>query len=69
MPPNDIYVIARRIFLVQRHVAHQTAASINRLQQIVAENSVFRETPGQRALECIDLVNSFADKGAFLKRS
>src|SRR5207248_9816389 len=62
MPPDGVDLVARRIFLVQYHVAHQTAASVDRFQQVVAQNSIFWEAPGQRTLKGIDVINAFADK-------
>ena len=68
MPPDNIHEIAPGIFLVERQVADQSATSVNRLQQIVAENSVFRKASGQCAFERVDLVDSLSDERAFLKK-
>ena len=50
------------------HVAHQAAAGVDRLEQIVAQNSILRETTGERALESIDVVDAFADERAFVEK-
>src|SRR5205085_11610242 len=55
MPPYGVDLVARRIFLVQYHVAHQTAAGVDRFLQVVAQNSIFWDTPGQRTLTGIDV--------------
>ena len=57
MPPIGVDVVARRIFLVECHVADQPAAGVDRFQQIVAQDAILRETAGQRALESIDVIN------------
>src|SRR5207249_2762198 len=52
-------MMARRM-----HVAHQTAAGVDRFQQVVAQNSILRKAAGQCALESIDVINAFADERA-----
>src|SRR5438477_8279702 len=64
MPPDGVDFVARRIFLVKCHVAHQTAAGVDRFQQVVAQNSILRKAAGQCALESIDVINAFADERA-----
>src|SRR5438094_10212971 len=68
MPPDRVDLVARRIFLVKCHVAYQTAASVNRFQQVVTQDSIFRKAAGQRALKSIDVIHAFADKGAFAEQ-
>src|SRR5438552_9959900 len=64
MPPDSVDLVARRIFLVKCHVAYQTAAGIDRFQQVVTQDSIFRKTAGQRALKSIDVIHAFADEPA-----
>src|SRR4029077_5508004 len=68
MPPDGVDLVARRIFLVKCHVAYQTAAGVDRFQQVVAQDSVFWETPGQRALKGIDVINAFSNKRALAEK-
>src|SRR5437870_6019336 len=68
MPPDGVDLVARRIFLVKCHVAYQPAACVDRFQQVVAQDSIFRKTAGQRALKSIDVINAFADERALAEK-
>src|SRR6266481_293546 len=68
MPPDGVDLVARGIFLVKCHVAYQTAAGVNRFQQVVTQDSIFRKTASQRALESIDVINAFADERALAEK-
>src|SRR4029077_18784675 len=68
VPPDGVDLVARRIFLVKCHVAHQPAAGVDRFQQVMAQDSIFWETPRQRALESIDVINAFADERALAEK-
>src|SRR5438128_11192121 len=68
MPPDGVDFVARRIFLVKCHVAHQTAAGVDRFQQVVAQNSILRKAAGQCAPESIDVINAFADERALAEK-
>jgi hypothetical protein len=50
------------------HIADQAGTGVASLQQIVAENSIFRETASADFLECVDVVDSLANKGTFIKQ-
>jgi hypothetical protein len=65
--PIDVHVVARRIFLVELHIADESGAGMTRLQQIVAEHGVLRKASVQGALKGIHIVDAFADKRAFLE--
>src|SRR5437762_10957974 len=68
MPPDSVDLVARRIFLVKCHVCYQTAASIDRFQQIVAQDSILRQAASQRALESIDVISALADERALAEK-
>src|SRR6266576_1224037 len=68
MPSDGVDLVARRIFLVKCHVAHQTAAGVDRFQQVVAQDSILRKAVSQRALEGIDVINAFADERALAEK-
>ena len=54
--------------LVELDVADQRRAGVAGFHQIVAEHAVLRETAGHGLLECIDVVDSFPNKGAFAEQ-
>ena len=53
------------MILVQLHVAQQSGPRVTSFQKIVAQNPVLGEALLERALECIDLIDSLADERAF----
>src|SRR5208282_6077478 len=57
-----VRVILRRIFLVQLHIAQQPRPRVAPFQKIVAEYPVLGETPLQRPLERIDVINPLANE-------
>src|SRR5207244_3144267 len=68
MPSDGVDLVARRIFLVKCHVADQTAAGVDRFQQIVAQDSILRKAAVQSTLESIDVINAFADERALAEK-
>src|SRR5207248_6957174 len=68
MPPDSVNLVARRIFFVKCHVAYQTAAGVDRFQQVVTQDSIFRKAAGQRALKSIDVIHAFADERALAEK-
>src|SRR5438128_5032789 len=68
MPPDGVDLVARRIFLVKRHVAHHTAAGVDRFQQVVAQDSILPKAADQSALESIDVINALADERALAEK-
>ena len=60
----DIGAVARRVVLVELDVGDQARAGIAPLQQIVAQDAVLRKPPRERALECVDVVDPFANERA-----
>src|SRR5512146_2320076 len=61
----DVRAVARRIVLVQLDVAQQPGARVATLEQVVAQDAVFRQTLPQRELERVDVVDALADERAF----
>ena len=68
VPAAHVRAVARRILLVQLHVAQQAGARIAAFQQIVAEDAVLGKAPSERALERIDVVDALADERAFAEQ-
>ncbi len=68
VPAAHVRAVARRVFLVQQHIAYQSGARVTTFQQIVAEDAVFGKAILERSLERIDLVDSLADEGAFTEQ-
>ena len=64
MPSAHVGTVAGRVFLEQLHVAEQARACVATLDQVVAEDAVFRKAAIQRALERVDRVNALADERA-----
>src|SRR5438876_991891 len=65
---DGVELVARGIFLVKCHVAYQTAAGVDRFQQVVTQDSIFRKAASQRALKSIDVINAFADERALAEK-
>ncbi len=68
MPAAHVRIVARRIFLIEHHIAQQPRPRITPFQEIVAEDPVLGETSFERSLEGINLVNALADERAFAKQ-
>ena len=68
LPAFDIGRIARRVILVQLHIADQASAGVAAFQQIVAEDAVVGKSPAQRAFERIDCIDALADERAFAEQ-
>jgi hypothetical protein len=58
----QVRAVARRVFLVELHIAQQCRARIAAFEQVVAKDAVLREAIGKRRLERIDVVDSLADE-------
>ena len=61
-------VVARRRILEQLHVADQSRACVAALQQVVAEDAVFRQAPAQHPLEGVDVVDALADERTLVEQ-
>ena len=61
----DVRAVARRVVLVQLHIAQQPRPRVAPLQKIVAEYPILGEAPSKGLLECIDVVDPLADERAF----
>jgi hypothetical protein len=57
--------VARRVILIQLHIAQQSGAGVASLEKIVTEDAILRKAPAKRLLEGIDVVDSLADERAF----
>src|SRR5208282_5820594 len=57
-----VRAILRRIFLVQLHIAQQPRPRVAPFEKIVAEYPVLGETPLQRPLERIDIIDPLANE-------
>ena len=68
MPAAHVRAVAGRIFLVQLHIAQQPRPRVAPFQKIVAEDPVLGETPVERLLERIDLIDALADERAFAEQ-
>ena len=67
MPPAHIRAVMRWVFLVQRDITQECCARVASFNEVVAKNQIVRQTILERSFECGDVVNAFADKGAFSK--
>ena len=65
MAAAHVGAVARRIVLVERHVAEQPGAHEAALEQVVAEDAIRRQTIAEAVLERLDVVDALADEGAF----
>ena len=68
MVPPDIDVVPCGKILDNLDVRGKGGACEHALEQIVAQHGVFRHAPGQRRLECINVVNALAGKGTFAEQ-
>src|SRR5688572_8514106 len=57
-----IGAVSRGMFLVELDIAQETRPGVAALEQIVAEDAVFRQPAGERLFERIDVVNALADE-------
>ncbi|MDT4803918.1 hypothetical protein FQZ97_366840 [compost metagenome] len=64
VPAFHVGAVARRVFLVQLHVAEQAGARIAALDQVVAEDAVVGKAAFQRLLEGVHRVDALADERA-----
>ena len=67
MPAHHVRAVARRIHLVELNVGDEARARVASFDQVVAQNAVFGKSVGQRALEGIHIVDSFANERALLE--
>ena len=58
----------RRIIVDQLDIAHQTGPGVGALNQVVAEQRIFRKTVLQRLPHHIHIVNAFTREDAFAKQ-
>src|SRR5437867_13051885 len=65
MSACNVRGVPSRMIFVQLHVAQQSGSRITSLQKIVAQYPVLGEAVLERALECIDLIDSLTDERAF----
>ena len=65
VPPVHIHIVARRMFLIEFHVANQRGPGMARLQQVVAQDGVFRKAPLHGPLEGIHIIDPLADERTF----
>ena len=63
--PFDVGQITRRVLFIQLPVAHKARAGITALDQVVAQDTVFRQTFVQRLVNDSDVVYTFPDEGTF----
>src|SRR5476649_2125092 len=68
MASRDVRAVTRGKLLVQLHVAEQACPCVTTFQKVVAEDPVLRQTPRECMLECIDVVDAFADKRSFAEQ-
>ena len=68
MPSFDIGTVARRVLLVDLHVAEQAGSCITPFDQVVAENLVIRQATFQGAGERVHVVDALADEGTLLEQ-
>ena len=68
MPAAHVRIVARRIFLIEHHIAQQPRPHVTPFQKIVAEDPVLGETSFERPLEGINLVDALADERAFAEQ-
>lgn len=68
MLARNFHVVTRREFLNDFDVGCKRRACEGALQQIVAEDGVFGDTLVQHSLKRVDVVNAFADIGAFVEQ-
>ena len=61
-------IVTRRKILEDLDIGYQTRTGEYPFQQVVAQNGVFRNSVRKRGLEGIDLINTLAAIGAFLKQ-
>ena len=54
--------IACGVFLVYLDVAQEAGARVTPFEQIVTEYPIFGKAPFECALECVDVINPFADE-------
>ena len=68
MTAVHIRAVARRVLLIELHIAQQTGPGVTPFQQIVAENPVFGQPPGQGPFECVHFIDALADERAFAEQ-
>jgi len=61
-------VVARRKFVDDFDVGHQSCARIYAFEQIVTEKRIVGDASSERRLEHVDIVNSLAAIGAFAEQ-
>ena len=49
-----------RVILVEHNIAHQGGAAVDALEEIVAQQMIFRDASGQGAVEGVHIVDAFA---------
>ncbi|MNZ46192.1 hypothetical protein D3C78_638680 [compost metagenome] len=68
MPALAVDAVARGMLLEQLHIRQQARAGVAALDQVVAENAVVGETPGEGLLEGIHRIDALADERALLEQ-
>src|SRR5512143_3858535 len=68
MQPPGVGEIVRRVVLDQHNVAHQSSAPVHALEEVMAEQGPFGNSPGETTRERLDIVDALAGVDAFAEQ-